>query len=302
MRSVDQYVRYQSLECDLWSEEGVDVFFEEEEFAKAIRTVTPMDETVDHGADKSNYANGLSIPQIHHPSPSNLAEYRIPDAKGFITIPTTTLSPYEFVCALIASSLRCGLNLQTNTPALSITPPFSSSSPGHWTVQTPRGSISTKKIVLATNAFIPQLHPPLTPFPTPIRSQMFATVPSAAHITADRSYSFLYPGGHNDYLIVRPPGASGEGDVLIGGGRKFAPGGEEGVLENESVNEEVRAYLKGAVGGHFDGKDRKGNKEVKGEWTGIMESTADGMSVVGQEEKEEKRLWVCAGFNGLGTS
>ena len=126
-----------------------------------------------------------------------------------------------------------------------------------------------------------------------------APCPSSNPITADRSYSFLYRGGHDDYLIVRPPGASGDGDLLLGGGRACAPGEEEGVLENESVREEVRVYLRGAVGRYFDGVE-KGGEKVKGEWTGIMAFTGDGMPVVG--EAKLKGMWVCAGFNGHGAS
>lgn len=134
---------------------------------------------------------------------------------------------------------------------------------------------------------------------------MLAAAPNPTLIAAGgltRSYSFLYRGGYDDYLIVRPPGSTGEGDFLLGGGRSFAPGGEEGVLENKRLSEEVREYLRGAVRGYFGGEKGGGDEEgkgVKSEWTGIMGFTEDRFPVVGEAETG---LWVCAGFNGHGAS
>lgn len=111
----------------------------------------------------------------------------------------------------------------------------------------------------------------------------------------------MYRGGHDDYLIVRPPGASGEGDILLGGGRAYARGGEEGVLGNEEVNGKVSEHLSGATASYFRSVGDEDEEGEKAEWTGIMGFTRDGMPVVGALEVEtEKGLWVAAGFNGHG--
>jgi len=109
----------------------------------------------------------ITAPDLHKmmrliTSRKSLARYRIPSAKGaLITDTAARMWPYKFVAHILSSLLTATdlegtFNLQTLTPVTSLS--ASSDAPG-WIVHTPRGTIHTQKVVLATNAYTSHLLP-----------------------------------------------------------------------------------------------------------------------------------------------
>lgn len=200
--------------------------------------------------------------------------------------------------------LEKGLNLQTHTPALSI-----SSIPHttHHRITTPRGHITTPSLILATNAYTPSLLPSLQSHIVPLRGQITAQRPGTGlpSIILPTTYSFIYDRGY-EYMIPRPlpspSPSSPQWDIVIGGGLERQPGNgvmEHGTTDDSTINPEISEYLGKCAAGWFGknwGGDEKGREErVKREWTGILATTADGLPFVGPVPRQEG-VWVCAGF------
>ena len=86
--------------------------------------------------------------------------------------------PYKLVASLLRLCIdKFSLNLQTNTPVLSVSP-FGD---GNWIVETGRGSVKAAKVVFATNAYTSALLPEFAGKIVPSRSQCSAVVPTRAY-------------------------------------------------------------------------------------------------------------------------
>lgn len=141
----------------------------------------------------------------------------VADAVGSLHFKSYTLHPYRFVCSLIELCLEKGLDLQTNTPVLKVSP-NSSDQGGSWIVQTDRGNIEAEKVILATNAYTAMLYPPLAKFVVPTRGQLAAVRPGSAidrNPVLDR-VTALVDSNTFSYWQRRPDGTLGEGDLLMG--------------------------------------------------------------------------------------
>jgi glycine/D-amino acid oxidase-like deaminating enzyme len=92
--------------------------------------------------------------------------------------PAGSIWPYKFVTSLLRLCIdRFSLNLQTNTPVLSVSP----SGNGNWIVETERGSVKAAKVVFATNAYTSTLLPEFTDKIVPTRAQCSVVVPTKAY-------------------------------------------------------------------------------------------------------------------------
>ena len=92
--------------------------------------------------------------------------------------PTGSFWPYKFVTSLLRLCIdKFSLNLQTNTPVLSVLP----SGDGDWTIETGRGSIKATKVVFATNAYTSALLPEFTDKIVPMRGQCSVVIPTKSY-------------------------------------------------------------------------------------------------------------------------
>ena len=99
-------------------------------------------------------------------------------AHAAATHPTGSFWPYKFVTSLLRICIdRFSLNVQTNTPVISVSP----SGNGGWTATTGRGSIEASKVVFATNAYTSALLPEFTGKIVPVRGQCSAVIPTKAY-------------------------------------------------------------------------------------------------------------------------
>jgi gamma-glutamylputrescine oxidase len=135
-------------------------------------------------------------------------------------------------------------------------------------------------VVLATNAYSPQLVPSLKIQPT--RAQMVATAPDPNPIADMPIYSNF---GYRYWRQLRT------GEVLLGGWR-------DTTLETEKTDDdrpttEIQAHLDRALG------DLRVSAAVTHRWAGTMGFTETGLPIAGPLEGMPN-VYVCAGFTGHG--
>lgn len=163
---------------------------------------------------------------------------------------------------LLERLLKKGVNLQTNTRVQSV-----SDDNGKWTVHTERGTISTTKIVYATNGYTSEVLPEYTDRIVPVRG-------ICSHISSPQgrntphlvnTYGIRFDARNNDYLIPRA-----DGSIIVGGARqRFWHNKDQwfdNVRDDELVTDAV-SYFDGYMQRHFRGWENSGAKATR-VWTG----------------------------------
>ncbi|VZH89793.1 unnamed protein product [Fusarium fujikuroi] len=198
-----------------------------------------------------------------------------PEIVGAVTFKAHTQNPYHTVCGMLEYSLEKGLNLQTNTMALSLNQLGKKTKAGaRWEVKTNRGTIKSKQVVLATNGFTPALHPGIasTNFTMPVRNQVSAVTPSA-NTTDNKVFrrSNSVPDLHsgNVYIAAQPPGAKNAGSVVIGGSTQMSPTRERYITDDTAINDQIAYVLHGAARTVYGYENWGGSTKVIQDWTGI---------------------------------
>lgn len=227
-----------------------------------------------------------------------------PGALGAFEYPAGSLNAYAFATGVLKLALGKGLNLQTSTPAESIT---SSTADGRttWEVVTPRGAISTPQLILATNGYTAHLLPQMQGLIVPLHGQVVAQRPGSElpQTGFEHTFSFIHETGY-EYMITRPPGSENEGDIVVGGGLWKLPengASRYGETDDTILEPTITSYLRQCTTGFFGtnwGQDRP-NGRIKKEWSGIMGASADGLPYVGAVP-DRTGLWISCAFNGHG--
>lgn len=252
---------------------------------------------------------------------TKLARLRIPNAVGAVVqTHAARLWPYKLVSWILESLInkdRYGLNLQTGTPVLSLSPP--SPTEPSWTVRTCRGIVFATHVLLATNAYTSHLLPQLSSIIVPVRGQMSTLVPPPAFLTEPLQHTYSFFGaqgasrGQDDYFAQRPISTNGDdedarGQLMFGGGRQLARHQGVGVDNDDVIDKQVAKYLqtklhefmniKGEILEYSSGESGAELDAVSG-WTGIMGFSRDGSPWVGAVP-DSPGLWISAGFTGHG--
>lgn len=232
-----------------------------------------------------------------------------------ITQGAGSLWPYKLIAFILESLVKEGrLNLQTNTLVTQISSSETSScvdgnsSTKLHTLHTPRGTISSPTVILATNAYTSAILPSFTSLIVPCRGEMSALLPPKNSILLPNSYGMVgalnQPTSNDDYLIQRPfkdvPNPAGH--LMFGGGRGSCTLPSMGVSDDSEVDEGAAKYLRGALLKVMDlGGETHGLKELEpsGQWTGIMGYSRDNHPWVG-EVPEMPGVWISAGYTGHG--
>ena len=220
---------------------------------------------------------------------------------GAISYEAGSLSAYKFVIGVLKMALKKGLELFTNTPATKV----EKGEDGIWCVQTSRGVVRAKRVVLATNGYTAFLCEKFQGKIVPLRGQITAHRPGKNQPIGGlpTTYSFIYKNGY-EYMIPRPQGSKHEGDIIMGGGLVMAKeeGLEEfGTTDDTTINEDISKYLTETTPRYFGsnwGKDHEDGR-LRKQWTGIMGYSPDGFPFVGAVPRE-KNLWMAASFQGHG--
>ena len=301
MKAVHAFAREHKIECDSWEGETVDVVYDEAEWGKARKAVAEMKRILGENDPASAY-DWWSGQEAER-------RFLTPGAVGALTYEAGSLSAYKFVVGLLGLLVDKGLNLQTETPAISIAQRSGSGGSGgrrrKCLVETPRGSIAADKVILATNGYTAHLYPALQGVIVPLRGHVTAHRPGNGMPSEGLkyTYSFIYDGGY-EYMISRRPRSKFAGDVIIGGGlTKAAERGlyEFGTTDDTTTDSAIISYLRDSTAKYFDrnwGQDHLDGKIGK-EWSGIMGYSADGFPLIGQIPDMDG-LYVAASFQGHG--
>lgn len=204
------------------------------------------------------------------------------------------LWPYRLMLHLLQLSVNAGLNLQTHTPATSISPLNSK-----WTATTPRGEITAQKVIFATNGYTAGLLPEYVSKIVPSKGICcHITVPagSAYPEIPTTSYVLRLPNGSGDYLIQRP-----DGSIIVGGARSdFFKKWETWYdnVDDSTLIEPAKNYFDTYMQSYFSGWENSGAK-VNRIWTGIMGYNSDTFPHIGAVPGREN-CFIAAGFEGHG--
>ncbi|ATY62976.1 FAD dependent oxidoreductase [Cordyceps militaris] len=217
------------------------------------------------------------------------------------------------------------LVLLSNTPVENIS--IAAYSPQHpYAIQTSKGTIRTRHVLHATNAYAPSLIPRLRSCLTGARGCMSAQDGGANFLTThgNRSWGTVYQPGY-DYMTQRPDNSDGSpGDVMVGGGflRSRLNGCDSlGVWDDSQRDALPLVHVRGIMPTVFQPNWGGGGSPTAGglkrDWTGIMGFTGDNLPFVGpvpQNITERQNTypgagvagvegsgeWIAAGFNGHG--
>ncbi|KAJ9156317.1 tRNA 5-methylaminomethyl-2-thiouridine biosynthesis bifunctional protein MnmC [Pleurostoma richardsiae] len=315
------FVAEHGIDCSWRSLNGVHAFLTQDLYDLAAADVERIKKELPDLADKitavsptsSGEGGGLTLDAL-----------RVPSIKGAIVQQlAASLWPYKLVCWVLERLLAIfpapSFNLQTTTPVTSLQ---KGSGDYPWTVQTPRGSISAKTVLLATNAYTSHLLPAFADLIVPVRGQVGALIPPTEP-AVDLGRSYVVVGAYEDaegepvtrdeYLVQRPlPG----GELILGGGRHLAAGLAVGEWRDDVVEEKVAAHLRDqlepwldlrsgekAAGEGGGGEEEKKGLAAKMEWTGIMGYSLDRSPWVGPVPEGlggGEGLWLCGGYTGHG--
>lgn len=294
IRAVHAFARTHNIDCESNPCKTVDVIYDAAQWQRAQDSVKAMQDAMPgddaavytlHGADE--------VREMFYCGDEGVC--------GGVSYEAGSLNAYRFTIGVLRLCLERGLNLQTNTPVTRVerTPE------GRYRVDTPRGQIDARRVVLATNAYTAYLR----------KKFQGVIVPLRGHVTAQRpgskvpreglpgTYSFFYKAGF-DYMITRPKSEQFGGDIIIGGRLTSAVAkglNEFGTADDAAEDEDTMQALRGTLPRYFG--DTWGDDDPEGrvrkQWTGIMGYGPDGLPYVG-EMPGEKDLWVAAGFQGHG--
>ncbi|KAJ7596303.1 FAD dependent oxidoreductase [Mycena floridula] len=229
---------------------------------------------------------------------------------GCITTKAGAIHPYRLVTGILARLIQFkSFELFTHTPCTFISvnqTPF-------YSVETPRGTIRTRHVIHATNAWVSHLVEPMRRKIIPARGTMTAQRPGLGLSVQDSwmgTRSFVFNPGDSDqrydYVTQQPTGSKSTlypppaGELMFGGG--FMQGGigeaaffeEMGCVNDAEGNLGVISYLSGALAMYFGkswGAERPPQPDedelfdkgrIKHRWTGIIGASADRMPWVGR--------------------
>ena len=301
VHEVRSYIQKNDIPCEWRDVSGCRSFWTEEVMKEAekeiahLRTIAP--ELADHVTIIRDKAE--------------LAKHRVaPDAVGAtLSAGAASLWPYKLVAFTLEQLVKSGhLNLQTNTPVTEITSTSTDTNVTTHALHTPRGTITTKTVILATNAYTSHLIPHFADLIVPVRGEMSALVPPPHSTILPDSHGMVaalgQPANNDDYLVQRPyadvpnPG----GHLMFGGGRGAGDESSVGVCDDSVIDAGSAAYLRRALLSilALDG-DTHGLSELEAvaQWTGIMGYSRDNHPWVGAVPGLGG-VWLAGGYTGHG--
>ncbi|KAI9452178.1 FAD dependent oxidoreductase [Lactarius psammicola] len=282
--------------------EKLDVYFDRGTFEESVKALEEWKADMPEEAAGCRVVEGKEAAQRFQ-----LSELVV----GVIVSPGGATHPYRTVTSIFKNLLQRypdQVNLFTQTPCTGITPP--STITPHYTIQTPRGAVTARHIIHATNGWTSRLLPGLRGKILPIRGLMSAQRPGTGLSTSTlppgaRAHVFYYTPPGYDYLTQLPKHShSGEAELLFGGGAVQSGRivfSEVGVSDDGGYNMAIASHIQGALPEYF-GHTNWGTEgvppaageagspspspwasgRVKALWTGILGFSADLQPWVGR--------------------
>ena len=197
---------------------------------------------------------------------------------GFVMPEDGEFHPIKFLYGVARAALQKGARMYGHSPVVS-----ARWESGLWHVRAGTGVARGRSLVLATNAYAPQLCPQLQPILVPRRGQMLATAP------LDREVSSVPTYAHYGYRYWRQ---TPDRRLVIGGWRDLDPDGETG-YDAEPTPKIQRAIEEGLKSLVPEGAP------IDYRWAGTMGFARDGRPLVGWLDAQH-HVAICAGYTGHG--
>ncbi|KAJ5925041.1 hypothetical protein N7454_007680 [Penicillium verhagenii] len=286
--AVQDFVEKEKIDCDYTVTKATDVQLDEAHFQKLKDGYNRLI------AGGSKPTAGAQIIESEEAE----AFSGVKGAVGCFTYDAAHIWAYKFVLYLLQKVVSQGINLQTHTPVTKIKEKTHPASPHRWEVETSRGIVAAKVVVLATNAYTSTLAPQYLGNIVPVRGTCCRIVVPAGS-TAPRltnSYTLRLNGWDYDYLIPRE-----DGSIVVGGARSSFIHEEKNwynVSDDSRVLEPAVRYFDGYMQRNFKGWE-KSFAYTDRIWTGIMGYSSDGLPHVGQVPGHDGQ-YILAGFTGHG--
>ncbi|RFU30798.1 hypothetical protein B7463_g5519, partial [Scytalidium lignicola] len=218
--------------------------------------------------------------------------------------PAGSCHPAKLAHFLLKTVVSKGVKLFTFCPAIEVK--RNESTPELWNVHTPRGVVTSEKVIHCTNAHAAQLLPNLEPYVIPNRAQahsFIATPTFSAENTLQSTFSIRYSLHHFYSLIQR----QGDGTLVLGMSRFNPTLSAETITSRLSTddtyyNKEIAENALHSFRHIFPDYECEGTMHGEGldhAWTGIIAMTPDSVPFVGAIESLPGQ-YICAGFNGHG--
>ncbi|KAK7973070.1 FAD dependent oxidoreductase [Apiospora saccharicola] len=214
------YVREHNVDCDLWVGDTLDVPMDAE-------TASLAQEVFERYRAAGGRVDHIKVTS----DPEEAARItRLQDAKACYAWPASTLQPRKLAAHIMRANLAAGVNLQTFTPARSVTPYADADDDDdiegkrnaekkkyRWTVHTDRGPIACTNVVHASNAYLPAYDPSLRGLIRPKPHMCNKVLPPLAFSGSRalrHSYGVLLLDGS---LFSINPRSGADGVVMFGG-------------------------------------------------------------------------------------
>ncbi|KAF2205941.1 FAD dependent oxidoreductase [Delitschia confertaspora ATCC 74209] len=303
VEAVRTYIEENNVPCEWRTVDGCRSFWTEELMAQAEQDVAILKENAPEIAER--------VTVIRDRAEMDKCRIGSGCVGATITKDAGSLWPYKLVTFILESLIKSNqLNLQTTTPVTQIRTSSSeeSKTKPQYTLETPRGTITTPTLILATNGYTSHLLPSFADLIVPVRGEMSALIPPKNSTILPHSHGMVgalnQPANNDDYLVQRPfhsvPNPSGH--LMFGGGRGAGKLPSVGISDDGVVDEDAAAYLRKALLKllAMDG-ETEALEELKAaaEWTGIMGYSRDNNPWVGPVPGQ-KGVWLCGGYTGHG--
>lgn len=285
--AMKELIEAEQIDCDFVLTRAVDVHLSPEANERCLRNYQAM--------MKNPYITCKSDLQLLTGEQAKVTS-KSEDTEVAVSYTAGQMWPYKLITTILKRLIdKYGLNLQTNTPALSV----SKLSDGKWEIVTPRGSIVTSKVVLATNAYTASVDSRFIDKIVPIKGICcHITASNKSERTPHLSNTYGIRNDHladGDYLINRP-----DGSVVVGGAKKHIFPFKERFYNNVDDS----SLIDGTSDYFTDDYMQKRfytwkNFESKPDyiWSGILGYTDDSLPYVGEIEPGK---YIIAGFHGHG--
>ncbi|KAJ4177601.1 hypothetical protein NW755_013755 [Fusarium falciforme] len=280
-------IREDGIDCDLVLTQGIEAYYDQRDFEKAIAGLEDMRAHAPHLAEKHQVHTDYSYLRDVLKLSSR--------AIGAISIPAASMWPYKWVTGVLGPLIDEGrINVQTHTPVTSI---VDFKEDGYATVKTNRGEIRAKNVVHATNAWLGHLLPELRPFISPVRGNVVAFAPTAdgkspLGLGSDYSLWLRYGVKDYDYLIQRK-----DGRAIVG----RANTGRKAVGDDSEMDLSPMAHLRGFAHEALASPDRDAATKISHEWAGILAFSQDAVPFAGRLPFPGRaHQWVCGGYHATG--
>ncbi|KAI5241295.1 FAD dependent oxidoreductase [Aureobasidium subglaciale] len=279
----------EELDCEFEMRRSYDVYVKEEEAREA--------EQLYRAAVKEGHAWVRDLDFVGPRFAEQVTS--IQGAKAAISMPACSLWPYKFVSQLLSRLIEARtVKLYTHMPVTSIDLSDASST----TLHTPHGSLRTKKLVFATNAYTPAICPSYKDQITPYKGTACHIAPAnpiSPHLSHTYNIYHDHPSDQParvDYLNPRPDSG------IVVGGANFLFNADKASWYNNTDDStllpNVRQYFSCYMQSTFKGWESSKAK-ITHLWTGIQGETKDGFPFVGKVPGKED-WYIAAGFNGGG--